>query len=79
LPEAFLAGSFVDSERVSRTGETHWPKGCRVCFLANGEINKEILIFLRSGVVASMAAWNGDQIRLLTSFEEILRRDVVPM
>jgi hypothetical protein len=30
LPEAFLAGSFVDSERVSRTGETHWPKGCRV-------------------------------------------------
>jgi len=49
------------------------------CFLANGEINKEILIFLSSGVVASMAAWNGDQIRLLTSFEEILRRDVVHM
>jgi hypothetical protein len=47
--------------------------------LANGEINKEILIFLGSGVVASMAAWNGDQIRLLTSFEEILRRDVVHM
>jgi hypothetical protein len=66
--------SFQRSQHLS-------PEPIMFCFLSGvltkGEINEEILILLRSAIVTSATAWNSNQVRLLTCFKEIFRRDVV--